>query len=51
MSETRPFQALKSVICRLATGGLWFADLLEDQGIKPEVRAAVIRRLEELTRE
>ncbi|QDE87533.1 TetR family transcriptional regulator [Myxococcus xanthus] len=44
-------QDINSIICRLATDGLWFADLLEDQGIKPEVRAAVIRRLEELTRE
>ncbi|WNZ66141.1 hypothetical protein QEG98_00455 [Myxococcus sp. MxC21-1] len=24
--------------------------MLEDQGVRPEVRAAVIRRLEELTR-
>jgi|GEM_PF-6800503 len=47
----RAFQALESIICRLATDGLWFADLIEDQGIRPEVRAAVIRRLEELTRE
>ncbi|QDE65590.1 MULTISPECIES: TetR/AcrR family transcriptional regulator [Myxococcus] len=44
-------QDINSLICRLAADGLWLADLLEDQGIGPEVRAAVIRRLEELTRE
>ncbi|WP_426756188.1 TetR/AcrR family transcriptional regulator [Myxococcus sp. Y35] len=44
-------QDINAIICRLATDGLWLADLLEDKGMGPEVRAAVIRRLEELTRE
>ncbi|ATB44530.1 TetR/AcrR family transcriptional regulator [Corallococcus macrosporus] len=42
---------INAIICRLACDGLWFADLIEDKGMSPEVRAAVIRRLEELTRE
>ncbi|GHG89023.1 TetR/AcrR family transcriptional regulator [Comamonas sp. JC664] len=42
---------INSIVCRLAADGLWFSDLIEDKGFSPEVRAAVLRRLEELTRE
>ncbi|MHA7627975.1 TetR/AcrR family transcriptional regulator [Corallococcus sp. M7] len=37
-------------LCRLAIDGLWMADLLEHRTVSSQTRAAVIRRIEELTR-
>ncbi|RKI51104.1 TetR/AcrR family transcriptional regulator [Corallococcus sp. AB004] len=36
--------------CRLAIDGLWMSDMLEHRTVSSQTRAAVIRRIEELTR-
>ncbi|WP_375756416.1 TetR/AcrR family transcriptional regulator [Corallococcus exercitus] len=37
-------------LCRLAIDGLWMSDLLEHRTVSSQTRAAVIQRIEELTR-
>lgn len=37
-------------LCRLAIDGLWMSDMLEHRSVSSQMRAAVIQRIEELTR-
>ncbi|WP_158625608.1 TetR/AcrR family transcriptional regulator [Corallococcus carmarthensis] len=37
-------------LCRLAIDGLWMSDMLEQRTVSSQMRAAVIHRIEELTR-
>ncbi|WAS87836.1 MULTISPECIES: TetR/AcrR family transcriptional regulator [unclassified Corallococcus] len=37
-------------LCRLAIDGLWMSDMLEHRAVSSQMRAAVIRRIEEMTR-
>jgi AcrR family transcriptional regulator len=44
-------QRVHQMVCQLAADGLWFSELLGDKGMTPDLKAAVVRRLEDLSRE